>query len=93
MAIYGVGRYNFARCCGRSPHGERGLKHSLGVNSFPVLGRSPHGECGLKRREENYKTGKEASLTHTWGCSCLSAPGWCGLRVFPTPVGVDNGHG
>ena len=34
--------------CGRSPHGERGLKFSLCRSRWSCRGRSPHGERGLK---------------------------------------------
>ena len=33
---------------GRSPHGERGLKHTAYINAGVYSRRSPHGERGLK---------------------------------------------
>ena len=36
------------RCCGRSPHGERGLKLAILVDEYSAISRSPHGERGLK---------------------------------------------
>ena len=37
--------------CGRSPHGERGLKYDRGPVERAERGRSPHGERGLKLRD------------------------------------------
>ena len=34
--------------CGRSPHGERGLKSRVHMERVRVSRRSPHGERGLK---------------------------------------------
>ena len=34
--------------CGRSPHGERGLKFKIAAGEIGYIGRSPHGERGLK---------------------------------------------
>ena len=36
------------RCCGRSPHGERGLKRYKIRDNHEMESRSPHGERGLK---------------------------------------------
>ena len=58
----------------RSPHGERGLKSQVRVQSDGDLGRSPHGERGLKYAVEQYN--------HLSGLSLSSWRAWIEILVF-----------
>lgn len=55
-----------ARYCGRSPHGERGLKPARRLQVDIARRRSPHGEHGLKQVRRSLKfTGRSINQPYS----------------------------